>query len=101
MATKPQIARTDDEFAACIFKDLFIEDANFILTEGIFNRIKKLDEIDEQYGKALDLYYRCNLSYEKVGELMGFSKSYARRLIVKALTLLRNPIFLNDKKELK
>jgi len=81
---------TDREYAARIYCQVFpneLADTD-MYARGILEMIHTLPEREQQ---ALEYYYRDGLTYKQTGAKLGLSLSQARKVVMKAVLLLRHP----------
>lgn len=81
---------TNFEYAARIYCRIFKLDEvdGEIYFNGVLNAIELLSEREQL---ALDAYYRQELPYSKVGEIIGVGGQMASNITQKAIRILRHP----------
>jgi len=80
----------DNEYATCIYCQVF----HTSKPDGdihVRNVLDALETLAAREQRALELYYRHELTYKQVGEEMGISASLANYTVKRVLRKLRHP----------
>lgn len=60
--------------------------------EEVQSLLDRLASINAHYASVLRLYFLCELTYEQIGDILGFSKNTARCKVQRAISLIKAPI---------
>jgi len=86
---------TDKEYAARIYFLVFPDEISDddMYARGVLEMINTLPEREQ---RALEYYYRNDLTYKQTGEKLGLSLGQARKVVLRALVKLRYPARLDN-----